>query len=114
MEDWPEELPIDFLVEGFYEEMADNCIETQMDAGTPKARPRSSAVRYPMGGNMVVTEAQWPLLQGFYKGKTRAIPFRFPHPTSGEVVAVKFAKPPGRKPRTPGRYTVNIDLWVQP
>lgn len=114
MTSWPETLPTSFLADSFYEEAPDLDIETQMDAGPPKVRRRFTAADYPLGGEMVVSDAQWVVLWTFYLDYTRALPFDFVHPLSEETLKVKFAKSPRRQYRAPDRYTVNIDFKVQP
>lgn len=111
---WPETLPKSFLQDSFYEELPDLDIVTQMDAGPPKSRRRTTAAEYPLGGQMSVSEAQWNILRNFYLQNTRSLPFDFIHPLTEEVLTVKFDKPPRRAFRVPGRYNVNIDFKVQP
>jgi hypothetical protein len=63
---WPEVLPQYLQVSGFSEQLADQLIRTQMDAGPAKARRRFTAAPRPLTGDIIVTAAQLAFFRTWY------------------------------------------------
>lgn len=64
---WLEELPQQFLINGFDESPQDFKVRTDMDAAIAKQRPRFSAATYKFSGMMLMTNTQYELFVSFYR-----------------------------------------------
>lgn len=89
MADWPPELPQHFLAEGYQEAWDFDYVETPMDSGDPKRRPRSSQVDNTIPLKMVCNKAQVERFKAFAKNDLVQMTQRFgalPHMRTGGVV----------------------------
>jgi hypothetical protein len=95
---WPESLPQRFLQEpGATEQPPDVVLETQMDAGPPKARRRFTAGFRLVGGSIDLTHAQRATLDDFYMNTLQggALPFDWIHPITSAPATFRFMPQPG-------------------
>ena len=67
MATWPAGLPQSPLLRGYQRTMPDLIVQTEMDAGTPKARQRFTAASEPVTWNTLLTDVQKDTLETFYK-----------------------------------------------
>lgn len=117
---WPSELPTDWLIAGYDEQMPDVLIRTQMEAGIPKVRRRYTTAVSPLSLSQVMTADEIATLEAFYiatlgRGAKR---FSMTHPRTGESVELRFVSPPRWQPTeariedsgSPSAYTDN--LWL--
>jgi len=93
MPEWPDTLPQVWLQEGYQETLPNVMVRTEMDAGPAKSRRRFTCQVTPIKSQMIVTEAQKVIIEGFYNDNLAGgcLSFTFPH--SGADV-LRFIKPP--------------------
>ena len=90
---WPASLPARLLANpGATEQPPDVVLETQMDAGPPKARRRYTAGFRIVQGSLALTRAQYATLDDFYVNTLQggALPFDWIHPITSAPVTVRF------------------------
>jgi len=114
---WPDTLPQRFLVEGNSHALGENRLETSMDTGPGKIRPRSSAVADQFTGSMRMSSAQWATLIAF--GETTlghwSLPFTVPSIDDGaDPWLVRFKAKPSRANIGGDRWNVSMSLEVLP
>ena len=63
---WPHVLPQQLLVEGYGEQLSNQLIRTEMDAGPAKVRRRFTAAPRPVNGSIIVTPAQLVFFRNWY------------------------------------------------
>ena len=117
MTDWRITLPKRFLASDYSDTLPDNVIKTQMDAGPPKRRRKTTANIRVMSGSMVMTTDQWDDLVDFFQNTVKeAAPFNLPEPGNDAIgtITVVFSAPPSRQYFSPGRWTVSLKFEVQP
>jgi chitodextrinase len=108
---WPTSLPSVFQAQpGAVETAPDMMLETQMDAGPPKARRRFTAAPRPVTGTLVLTQAQRATLDSFYVNTLQGgvLPFEWTHPMTGAIVVYRFVKQNGLKYRMDQPAGVNL------
>ncbi len=90
-------------------------LETQMDAGPPKARRRFSAGERKLDIKMIMTEAQVVTLDAFYVSTLSggALTFDYTHPRTSSLETYRIASL-SYKHRTKGTYNVSFQLKQQP
>jgi len=94
---WPTALPTRFLQDpGATEQPPDIMIETQMDAGPPKARRRYTAGYRIVTGSIVLTHAQRQILDDFYVTTLQggALTFDWIHPITSQPATFRFLPQP--------------------
>lgn len=117
---WPSEL--EHLLPQLERYQHAEILETKMDAGPPKRRPKSSPLTY-FGGTVQMTGAQWTMLDHFSRTASRMIKIRVPD--SLEECIVSFARDrEGRQTphcllqtsstAAPSKASVSIALVVSP
>lgn len=92
---WPASLPQDLQASpGLDEQPPDVMLETQMDAGPPKARRRFTAGFRPIKGTVEVTITQRNTLDDFFVNTLAGgtLPFDWKHPTTGAAATFRFVK----------------------
>lgn len=116
---WPEALPQAPLRDGYQESAADVLLESKPDIGPVKTRRLATAgeaaitVRYRMSGAQLTTFQSWFALTLAHG----AMPFRWPHPISGDLVRVRLTKPVpawSAAGQLVDRYDVTINLMRLP
>lgn len=86
-----------------------------MERGPPKRRRVTSSNIQPLSGTIIVTTEQWDILENFFKHTVREVEvFLFPHPVTGNLVAVTFAGEPDLADYLPGKWIVSLVLEEQP
>lgn len=114
---WPPGLPIDPLVDGYDEPFPDLTLETQMDAGPPKSRRKSTAAFVPVTLSFDMTRDQVDLLEEFYLETCGGgvLPFQFSHPRKRTAIKARFRKPPPHpKPTSAGDWIVVVNFFFLP
>jgi len=94
---WPTSLPQRFLQDpGAIEQPPDVVLETQMDAGPPKARRRYTAGFRLVSGTIDLTHAQRATLDTFYVDTLQggALPFDWIHPLTSQPATFRFLPQP--------------------
>lgn len=117
MSDWPSTLPQRFLTADYSDSLPDNVIKTQMEAGPPKRRRKTTANIRVISGSMIMTTAQWNSLAAFFQNTVKEIaPFNLPEPGNdgAGTLPVVFSGPPQRQYFGPGRWRVGLRFEVQP
>jgi hypothetical protein len=117
MTDWPSTLPQRFLAADYSDTLPDNVIKTQMDAGPPKRRRKTTANIQVISGSMILTTTQWNSLVTFFQDTLKeTLNFTLPEPGNDGVgtLNVVFSGPPQRQYFGPGRWRVALRFEVQP
>lgn len=117
MTDWPATLPQRFLTADYSDTLPDNVIITQMDAGPPKRRRKTTANIRTLSGSMIMTADQWDDLVAFFQDTVKeTLPFNLPEPGNDETgtLEVVFSRPPQRQYFGPGRWRAALRFEVQP
>ena len=93
----------------------DTTLETQMDAGPPKARRRFSAGIRKLDMKMIMTAAQVATLDAFYVTTLSggALTFDYAHPRTGATETYRIGAL-SYTHRGPSVYIVNFQLKQQP
>ena len=115
MPTWPVSLPELPLTGGFDETPPDTTLETQMDAGPPKARRRFSAGVRKIGVKMIMTTAEVATMDAFYVATLQggALTFDYDHPRTGVSQTYRI-NGLSYQHLTPGEYRVGFQLMQQP
>lgn len=92
---WPPTLPDTPLRDGYQEAEADTVIETPMEAGPPKSRPRVTAGTRAFTCVFEFTGAELAQFKTFYRDTVAngALSFDWTEPVSGATATFKFTKP---------------------
>lgn len=117
MTDWPLTLPQRFLASDYNDALPDNVIKTQMDAGPPKRRRKTTSNIRVVNGSMLMTTDQWDDLVDFFQNTLKEVsPFNLPEPGNDalDTLTVVFSSPPSRQYFSPGRWRVVLRFEVQP
>jgi hypothetical protein len=95
---WPASLPQYVLQQGYNEQLSDNLVETQMDAGPGKTRRRFTATVKQFGVTLEMDATQAATFEAFYETtlKQGSIPFDWVHPRTRAALTFKFKKPAPR------------------
>jgi hypothetical protein len=94
---WPASLPQRFLQDpGTSEQPPDVILESQMDAGPPKARRRFTAGFRMVGGSLALTHVQRATLDDFFMNTVQggALPFDWIHPITSAPATFRFMPQP--------------------
>src|SRR5262245_53159663 len=120
---WPTSLPQRFLQDpGVLEQPPDVVLETQMDAGPPKARRRYTAGYRLVQGVIRLTHAQRTTLDNFYVNTLEggALPFDWIHPITTSPVTMRFLPQPNGlryrqlEPDSVDLITAEMQLRIMP
>lgn len=119
MDTWPGTLPQRLLVDGYSRGSADGRLVSQMDAGPPQIRRRTTAAVRPLRGSMILTLAQQVILDTFVQDTLLggSLPFKFPkQPWDGVTyVRVMFGQElPSDSNMGGDNWPVTLDLLILP
>ena len=83
-ENWPLTLPQAFQQNGYTEGEYNNVVKSKMNTGPDKRRLRCSVSYLPVGGKMILSNAQKSTFYDFFKNNISygAVPFNFPDPNN--------------------------------
>lgn len=88
---WPDTLPLEPEADGYEEEIVDNVIRSENDAGPSKQRPGSTGLQERLKVSYALTDAQKIAFKDFLKSiGGGASPFHYVHPTEGTLIVVKI------------------------
>lgn len=111
---WPAGLPQYVREQGFGENLPDQTIESQMDAGLPKARRRYTQNYRPIQATIWCDADQHALFEFFYEEALGGgvLPFHWVNPLTQVLAEFRFKRPPPQK-RSFGAANVEIamTLW---
>ena len=118
---WPETLPVCFLVDSYAEGLPDNTIRDQFDVGPVTVRRRATSAPYPVSGSMHMTAEEWETLSAFYADVLFYGALSFGIQEQGldvqdspaEEWLVRFTEPPTRQ-RLGQDWNVGLKLEVLP
>lgn len=112
---WPATLPAPAL-NTFRETPPKNTIRTEMDAGPPKVRRRTTANVRPVSFTLKLSKAQLAVLDSFFVDDTfsGAEPFQFEHPRTLEMVQATFAQEPSYSEQDGVIWNADISLEILP
>lgn len=88
---WPDTLPLEPEADSYEEEIVDNVIRSEVDAGPSKQRPGSTGLQERLKVSYVLTDTQKVAFKDFLKtigGGAR--PFHYIHPTEGTLIIVQI------------------------
>ena len=120
---WPASLPQRFLQDpGTSENPPDVVVETQMDAGPPKARRRFTAGFRLVGGSLALTHAQRATLDTFYMDTLEggALTFDWIHPITSAPATFRFMPQPNglryrqKEPDSVDLVVADMQLRIMP
>lgn len=96
MPTWPGTLPQSPDADGYTESPPDVLLRTQMDAGPPKVRRRSTAGPRSVGMRMTLSLDQVQTLDDFFwtTCQAGALPFDWVHPRTGNAATFRWRSPP--------------------
>lgn len=111
---WPLTLPQAILLESLEDGIPDGRIRTKTDVGPGKTRPRDTTAVRPIVGSMLMTDAQWAILETFVTVEllSGSLPFTIPDPKPPHAaILVQFgATLPRKNPVSGTKYRVSLDL----
>ncbi len=116
MPSWPSTLPQFVLEAGYSEQLPDTNIESAVDVGPVKIRPRSTVQVRPLRVAVAMDEDQATTFEEFYittlSGGTKT--FTWVHPRTQATVTMRFRKPaPSIVPLGSGqeiRYAMTLEI----
>lgn len=116
MANWPDTLPPSPLIDGFEEEEPDVVLRTNMDAGPAKTRRRYTSGVSNLSWPTLLTTAQRATLINFYRVSCDygAIPYNVTHPITGDIVSVRFVKPPKFQAASHSLFRATLNLEIMP
>lgn len=93
---WPGGLPAFVDQSGYSETLPDVNIESPVEAGPPKVRPRTTVNWTPFTLSMRLTRAQYDIFVAFYTQTLRygSLRFDWVHPYTRAPFTFRFRKPP--------------------
>lgn len=112
---WPATLPQFVLREGYDEQLANNKIETQMDAGLPKQRRRFTQREDQISVSWRMDRTQRDTFLTFYRSTLSdgTLAFDMPHPVSRATTTFRFrGESPKVAPVSSQYFTVSAKLGV--
>lgn len=112
---WPPTLPSYVLEQGYQETLPDNNIESSVEAGAAKVRPRFTAQFQKFTCAVQMTAAQSATFRDFFNNtlNTGSLPFDWVHPSTRQAVTFQFRKPVPQAASQGGIYqvwTLNLEL----
>lgn len=114
---WPNTLPVGPLTSGYSETSIPQVIRTQMDAGVPKVRRRSTVVIQNLHIELALTPSQCEVLRQFYTNDCAQGVLRFSwiHPRTDVAIFCRFLNAPSIRPtETWSLFRVSFDIEVLP
>jgi hypothetical protein len=116
MPTWPTSLPQHVLEQGYNEQVPDQTIETQMDAGPAKVRRRFTTAPRRFGVVVVMDPDQVALFETFYLETLAggSLPFDWVHPRTRVSTTFRFRKPvPSINPLGNGGTDVRVTFGLE-
>jgi antitoxin component of RelBE/YafQ-DinJ toxin-antitoxin module len=112
---WPTTLPSFVLEQGFQENLPDNNLESSVDAGQAKIRPRFTAQFQRFVLQVQMDQAQSAVFRVFFNStlNTGSLPFDWVHPMTRQAATFRFRKPAPQASSQGGIYsvwTLNLEL----
>lgn len=103
---WPTQLPEYVLENGYNEQFPKNTVETEMDAGPPKARRRFTKIFRKFQVQMIMTDYQAAVFEGFYYTTCNSgtDSFDWVHPRTRDAMTLRFTQPPPSFQPYGGKY----------
>jgi hypothetical protein len=115
MPTWPASLPQHVLQAGYNEQLSDNLVETQMDAGPGKTRRRFTGKVKQFGVTIDCDPTQAATFEAFFEVtlKDGSIPFDWVHPRTRVPLTFKFKKPAPRVSVRGGGGIVSFSFMLE-
>jgi hypothetical protein len=112
---WPSSLPHCFTTDSHSEEGADNVIYSEVSVGPAKARRRTTAQPWSMGGTLRMSADQYLAFQAFLRDEIAdgAFSFTFPDRLGGPDLLVRITTP-HKATRSGAKWNVSLVLDVMP
>jgi hypothetical protein len=113
---WPATLPQFVLESGYREQMPDTNLESQMDVGPAKVRPRSTVQVRPISFSVAMSPGQALIFEDFYINTLQngTQTFTWVHPRTQLPATYRFRKPaPAPVPFGSGqeiRYAMTLEI----
>lgn len=112
---WPTSLPQYVLEQGYQESLPDNNLESSVDAGLAKIRPRFTAQFQRFVVTVQMDQAQSATFRDFFNNtlSTGSQPFDWVHPNTRAACTFRFRKPAPQASSQGGFYslwTLNLEL----
>lgn len=113
---WPDTLPLEPEAEGYEEEIVDNVIRSDVDAGPSKQRPGATGLQERLKVSYALTDAQKIAFKDFLKAiGGGAHPFHYIHPTEGTLIIVQIVSQiSGPKRISANNWLVSYSLEIVP
>lgn len=115
---WPAGVPSSFHVAGFVWRVGEASIRSEVDAGVPTVRLRTTAVPDTISGTMPMRWDEYLALRDWYRVVLRggALPFTLPHPFgTGDDLVCRWRSPPAANAVLgERRVVVSVELEVLP
>ena len=114
---WPTSLPQYVQVQGYQENMGNERIENQPDAGKPKSRRRFTAEYRKLKVSIQMDADQRATFEEFYFDtlKTGTLPFDWVHPFTQAAATFYFRGAPPAYTAVDGEYLrATFTLWQKP
>lgn len=107
---WPASLPSYVLEQGYSEQIADQFIETQMEAGSPKRRRRYTRNNRVFTVSMAMDETTSQTFENFYDTTLAggSLPFDWVHPRRRTTMTFQFRHPVPKL----GEVTGSMRVWA--
>lgn len=107
---WHTSLPTDILSDGFNQQTAPNAIRTKMEAGLDKLRRRYTTEIVNISVSMVVTFAEYTILETFFNTTLEAgtLSFNFTDPVDSTEYEYRFLEPPAYSVFNSYNYLVSM------
>lgn len=112
---WPPTLPSYVLEQGYQENLPDNNIESSVEAGAAKVRPRFTAKFQKITCTVQMDPTQSATFRDFFNTTLLmgSLPFDWVHPSTRQAVTFQFRKPVPQAASQGGFYslwTLNLEL----
>jgi hypothetical protein len=116
MATWPGSLPQTPLLQGFSQQLEDNLLRTEMDAGKDKVRRRFTAGIMPVKISMVLATAQKDILITFFDTTVTggADEFDWDDHLNGGVVQYRFLSPSSFRRLSGAYWSADMELEIVP
>jgi hypothetical protein len=112
---WPAEIPTEPRADGFSFTPQPNVIPTEMDAGPPKRRRRSTARLETFTERLKLDDDQRSAFWAWYEDilEDGVLTFSRPHPRTGLPREMMLSEPPSES-RESGRWSIDLTVVILP
>ncbi len=116
MAEWPSDLPMEPMYDGFQEVPPRTVLRTTMDAGPVKVRRRYTANIRLIKCRFSLTKDEVAILDLFFTDVAEggSVPFTWTHPRTGDAVLARFGTEPRYTIKSADLYIAEIELEVLP